>query len=141
MSLKYINRSSAPCHPATGAGSLSDLVTEWQARAANLRRWGAGEPCASAYELAATELQSALCELGDDLLSLREAALVSGYSVDHLGRLIRQGKLANAGRPNAPRVRRGDLPIKASAQLASTTGQRYDPQTDARTLLSRRGER
>ena len=47
-----------------------------------------------------------------ELLTLREAAELSGYTRQHLARLIQQGKLKNYGRPNAPRVRRGDLPIK-----------------------------
>jgi len=50
-----------------------------------------------------------------DALNLREAAEESGYSADHLGRLVREGKIPNAGRPNAPRIRRADLPRKTSA--------------------------
>ncbi len=48
-------------------------------------------------------------------LHLRDAARESGYSADHLGRLVREGKIPNVGRPHAPRIRRGDLPRKASA--------------------------
>src|SRR5437868_1841826 len=42
-------------------------------------------------------------------LTLTEAARRSGNSVGHLGRLIRQGKLPNAGRKFAPKIRAGDL--------------------------------
>jgi len=52
--------------------------------------------------------------LEDSTLNLREAALESGYSADYLGGLVRQGTIPNAGRPNAPRVRRRDLPKKAT---------------------------
>ena len=52
----------------------------------------------------------------NDVLTLTEAARESGYSAGHLGRLIRAGVLPNAGRPNAPRIRRAHLPRKA-AQL------------------------
>jgi hypothetical protein len=48
-------------------------------------------------------------------LTLREAARESGYSVDHLARLVREGTIPNAGRPRAPRISRKDLPRKASS--------------------------
>lgn len=46
------------------------------------------------------------------VLTLTQAERLSGYSRAHLGRLIRDGKIPNAGRPNAPRVRSDDLPRK-----------------------------
>ena len=45
-------------------------------------------------------------------LTLQEAAKESGYGADHLGRLVRDGKIQNAGRRNAPRILRSDLPVK-----------------------------
>jgi hypothetical protein len=57
----------------------------------------------------------ALCAADDDqLLNLRQAAVVSGYSEGYLGRLIRNGKMANEGRTNRPLVRRSALPKKAT---------------------------
>ena len=53
----------------------------------------------------------------NDFLTLTEAASESGYSPDHLGRLVRGGVIRNAGRTNAPKIRRADLPRKATAQL------------------------
>jgi hypothetical protein len=88
------------------------------------------------------ELLAELDRLGDDaaneLLSLQRAAAESGYSADHLGRLLRDGKLANAGRVNSPRIRRGDLPIKARHALAPDAERSYDLDADARSLMSRR---
>ena len=72
------------------------------------------------------------------LLTLREAAARSGYSEEHLGKLIRQGALPNAGRKGSPRVRVGDLPKKPRSTEASGSEARYDPQADARHLASRR---
>jgi hypothetical protein len=46
-------------------------------------------------------------------LTLTEAAHRSGYSREHLGRLVATGTIPNAGRPNAPRIRVADLPRKA----------------------------
>lgn len=52
-------------------------------------------------------------EEGDDLLTLTDAAEECGYSADHLGALVRSGKLANYGRKLAPRVKASELPRKA----------------------------
>ena len=84
---------------------------QWRRRAQFLDDYG--DPnSARLWQLAAAELDEALRTLGEETLSLVEAAEASGYSSDHLGSLVRSGKLTNHGRPNAPRVRRGDLPIK-----------------------------
>lgn len=94
---------------------VADLAATWRAIAAELRRSAAAEGAARALERAAHDLEDALRREADETLSLQEAARVSGYSADHLARLVRQGKIPNAGRRNAPRVRRGDLPHKANA--------------------------
>ena len=75
----------------------------------------------------------------EKVLTLPEAARESGYSVDHLGRMIRQGKLPNAGAPNRPRIRAGDLPRRPNRRLAAAEVGAYDPSADARALLGRRG--
>lgn len=49
-------------------------------------------------------------------LTLTDASALSGYSADHLSRLIREGKLANRGRKGKPLVRRSELPPVATAQ-------------------------
>ena len=62
------------------------------------------------------------------LVRCPEAARRSGYSADHLGRLVRDGKIPNAGRPGAPSIARRGLPRKASApaepRLAETPRRR-----------------
>ena len=45
-------------------------------------------------------LEEALAAENDEVLTLQRAAAESGYSADHLGRLVREGKIPNAGRPN-----------------------------------------
>ena len=83
----------------------------WRGRAGFLDDFG--DPnTARLWNMAAAELDEALEAFGEETLTLVEAAAVSGYTPDHLGSLIRRGKLTNCGRPNAPRVRRADLPIK-----------------------------
>lgn len=89
--------------------ALHELVERWRTDARTLKGWGAlGH--AQALERAATELEAVLTSAADEPLTLRAAARESGFSADHLGRLVRSGVLPNHGRLNAPRIRRGDLP-------------------------------
>ena len=87
------------------------LVCRWREQAGALRRFGADHQ-AAAVEQCAQELEAALAEANDELLSLTAASRECGYSADHLGRLVRRGQLPNHGREHAPRVRRADLPRK-----------------------------
>jgi hypothetical protein len=116
------------------------LPSEWRQRATELRTWAAAESAACALERAADELEQSLQRRSEETLNLKEAAGVSGYTADHLSRLIRGGKLNNAGRPRAPRIRRSDIPQKPS-RVAPAVTSTYDPIADARSLLSRRGGR
>ena len=84
----------------------------WRRQAKALRRYG-GETPAIALESCAAELEATLRDRDETTFSLTEAARESGYSADHLGRLVRHGKIPNAGRPGAPRIARRDLPRKA----------------------------
>jgi hypothetical protein len=74
---------------------------------------------AAAFERAAGELEDAIVRERDELLSLPQAAIESGYSRDNLARQIRAGTLPNAGRRHAPRIRRGDLPRKSGRLTAA----------------------
>ena len=89
----------------------TDLTAQWRDEANTLRRRGASAQ-AVALESCADDLERALRERDNELLNLTEAALLSGYSSEHLGRMVRDGVIPNAGRPNAPRIRHGDLPRK-----------------------------
>jgi hypothetical protein len=74
----------------------------------------------------------------NELLSLTEAAERTGHTADHIGRLVREGKVPNAGRKNAPRVRIRDLVSHRKPKLAPFPSKAYDPDTDARSLRVRR---
>jgi hypothetical protein len=89
--------------------TLLALHRRWRQKAELFRQHG-HEATARAYELCSTELEAVLRQGQDQLLDLQEAARESGYSPDHLGRLLRSGTIPNSGRRNAPRIRRGDLP-------------------------------
>ncbi len=97
------------------SASVEGLPADWRARAKALRRYG-GETPAVAIERCADDLEATIRERDETTLSLVEAARESGYSREHLGRLVRDGKIPNAGRPNAPRIARRHLPRKAPAQ-------------------------
>jgi hypothetical protein len=125
----------------TTAAVIDALVEHWRAEADVFRRYGQ-ESLAGVCELHAREVEAALATAQCEPLTLTEAAAESGFSADHLGRLVREGKLPNAGRSGAPRVRRADLPTKVREKerrpLASSDDGGYDPLTDARSLMSRR---
>lgn len=85
----------------------------WLTRRDELHRLHALVDGATLCDELLAELDAAIRAEGAAVLSLREAARASGYSADHLGRLVRAGLLQNVGRPNAPRIRLVDLPRKA----------------------------
>jgi hypothetical protein len=98
-------------HPTQHKPAPSELPDEWRALAAQQRRLGA-EAQARILDFCADELAAALLRAGDELLTLARAAQESGYSVDHLARMVRQGKIINSGRKSKPLIRRADLPKK-----------------------------
>ena len=91
------------------------LADEWQGHAAFFRQH-ACERLARAYERCALQLIDEFEKRDREALSLQQAARESDYSASHLGRLVSQGKIPNAGRPGAPRIARGDLPSKVVPQ-------------------------
>lgn len=93
----------------------TDLVEEWRRLAGLLREHHAPQS-AIAYERCAEQLEARLEEHGSEPLTLQEASELSGYSSDHLGRLVREGKIPNAGRHGAPRIRRADVPVKPQSR-------------------------
>ncbi len=121
--------------------SLERTLAEIRSKAAELRNSFGDEERARAIEWAASLVERALQEHADERLTLAEASARSGYSQDHLARLIREGRLPNAGRPHAPRIRAADLPTRRSRQnnVVVSKGPRvYDPVADARAIGSRR---
>ena len=119
--------------PRTARPSVEGLPVAWRKQAKTLRRYG-GETPAVVLDRCAADLEATLQELDETTLSLVEAARESGYSADHLGRLVRDGKIPNAGRPGAPRIARRHLPRKCHStgappqpRLARGRGRREVP--------------
>jgi hypothetical protein len=97
------------------------FVEKWASEALLLRRRRALVDGAALLDDVLADFAALTTALADELLSLQQAARESGYSADHLGRLVREGRICNAGRPNSPRVRRRDLPRKPSVLRAAAT--------------------
>ena len=107
---------------------MHDLPAIWRDRASALQPYAAA--AAAAFLTAADELSAALADSEDALLSLEAAARESGYSSDHLGRLVKSSQLTNHGRKHAPKVRRGDLPRKPPGALILAEMRRNERRTD-----------
>ena len=119
----------------TKPASVEGLPADWRKQAKSLRRYG-GETSATAIERCADDLDATLAERDETTLSLVEAARESGYSRDHLGRLVRDGKIPNAGRPNAPRIARRHLPRKAPVQAPLAEEPRPRERSNAQIVQS-----
>lgn len=95
---------------------MDAIVADLRNWAEDLYEWGAEEQ-AKAVQRAASRVETRCEEALDARLTLEEAGGESGYSPDHLGRLVRQGTLPNAGERNAPLIRRRDLPRKPGYEV------------------------
>lgn len=90
------------------------LIEKWRGEATTLRTRYLDERLAAVLSRLADELNDALEQDESEPLTLEQAAHESGYSAEHLGRMVRDHKVPNAGRHHAPRIRRRDLPLKAT---------------------------
>ena len=95
----------------TDALSAADLLVEWRLEADRMATRGFVEP-AQVIRSMADQLSAVLGHEGSAILTLRQASAESGYSADHLRRMVSAGDVENAGRRGAPRIRRSDLPRK-----------------------------
>ncbi len=87
------------------------LSQEFRQLAETLRECGSDQ-IARVWDLAAERLDVWTRKYNEEELTLDQARIESGFSRDHLFRLIHDGKLKNYGEPRSPRVRREDLPRK-----------------------------
>ncbi len=95
------------------ASSCDRLARQWRDEAETLRKRGAVAQ-AVVLESCAEELEAAQREHELEALTLNEASQESGYSYSALQKKVASGELPNMGTKNCPRLRRGDLPRKAS---------------------------
>ncbi len=115
------------------------LRRRWESRRDEYARVGAHVDGARVITEFLSDLDALQRTEGDIELTLAKAATISGYSREHLARLVRAGKIPNAGRAQAPRVRLQDLPRRPK-MLAERGTKAYDADADARSLRGRLGD-
>lgn len=103
-----------------------------RAKAAELREAFGGESVARTLEWAANRVEEALQLAEDRLLSLEEAARHSGYSAEHLARLVRSGRIPDQRPPGS----KGRIFLRAS-DLPMRTPNAHNAHADVHELASR----
>jgi hypothetical protein len=116
---------------------ITEIIARWSAREAEWSRLGASVNGSALAAEVIADLEKIAASDGGDELTLTAASTLSGYSTDHLSRLIREGSIPNAGKKGSPRIRRADLPIRPKG-IAKVNGIAYNALTDARSLGIRR---
>lgn len=117
----------------------AELRSRWQRRRDQFAELGATVNAAKLLDSVLADVDSVFASEAEESLTLREAAQESGYSKDHLARLVRSGVIPNAGRPNAPRIQRSDLPHKAGSLPAAPGRCQFlsaDPEQIARSVVT-----
>lgn len=117
---------------ACAADPVRSCLAEIRAKAGELRQSFGDEPRARALEWAAECVEHALHSAEHQLLSLAEAARLSGYSEEHLARLVRTGRIPDRRPPGS----RGRIYI-AAADLPTRPVQAHTPSADVHELASR----
>ena len=109
-----------------------DLARKWREEALVLEERYLDSRAAELFRLHPRELEEAVQDAEEEVLTIAEAAATSGYSLDHIRHQVAEGKIPNLGVKGSPRVRRGDLPLKPGPR-ERTTGR--DAAATARSIL------
>jgi excisionase family DNA binding protein len=118
--------------------TISDIVARWKARRSEWTRFGIQVEGARLADEVLADLERVLRTSTEEVLSLAEAAYTSGYSADHLRRLVRDGRLPAERRGRRLHFRRRDLPKKPERTVDRLPPAGYDPAADARQVAARR---
>lgn len=102
---------------------LARLPADFRALAEQARDVAAAEGAARAYEKAAAIVEERLQDAALEPLTLEEAEFESGYTKNHLRRLIREGVIPNAARSGEPTILRMHVPRKPGYAVARTPQQ------------------
>jgi hypothetical protein len=112
--------------------TVEEFRAKWRAEAEAMQRRGGLVSGSVLIAEMLIDVETVLTEPLDALISVEEAARASGYSADHLARLVRDGKVPDRRPPGTQGrllFRRGDLPVKP--------GRRHTPHADVHDLASR----
>ena len=85
------------------------LPALWCARAEDLERFAPS--AAQAFRECAQQLTEAQNSI-DEKVTLKQASLIGGYSVDALQKMVAAGRVQNVGRKHKPLIKRLEVPIK-----------------------------
>ena len=97
----------------------ADLPTAFRTIATIVREYTGDEGAATIWERAGEMVEESLRLFGLERLPLRQAALESGYTVDHLRRSIDEGKIPNASTAQGEKsILRMHLPRKPGHGVA-----------------------
>jgi excisionase family DNA binding protein len=125
--------------------AIDKLTSAWKDRAQEFNEHECGDVAAS-YLRAASELETTVARWENAELTVAEAADQTGYTEEHLRRLVRDGKLP-ADRANGARshikIRRADLRTKPNGRPLESDKRNgddtYDPDEDARSIAKHLG--
>lgn len=92
-----------------------DLVVKWERKAAEFQALAANVDAAAMCQLFVADLQALAAESRDDWILIGQAPAFSGYSKQHIRRLIQSGQLPAEGEGRARRVLLRALPRKPAA--------------------------
>lgn len=115
---------------------LRNLADSWEEEAQSFRQRGL-EREARMAESFAKEFRARLREWETESLTVADASDESEYSERRLRELLSKGKVPNAGKAGAPRIRRRDLPAKPGSE-GSTLEVADDSASLAAEALSQR---
>lgn len=94
---------------------LREPIRRWRTDAVRFRELGL-DSAARQAECYADELEQVVTEWELEPLTLEQAEQESGYSYSMLEKGARTGRIRNVGAKGSPRIRRCDLPVKASGR-------------------------
>ncbi len=124
-------------------GDVGALLSRWREEKARYQSVTALVRADYLIEMFLDDLNTLRFSKDVQMLTLTDAADISGYTRQYLSRLIRAGKLRNYGRPRAPRVRPDELPRKPG-HLPETTDPEHVSLTSrgqvVRSVLGRSSE-
>jgi hypothetical protein len=107
--------------------SMAEVFERWAQEVDRLSQFGALIPAAALILTVLTDVRAVLDAEGDELLAIREANALSRKHPATLRQLVATGRLPQAGRLHAPRVRRRDLAnvvgVRGTHYLSSTRRQ------------------
>ena len=110
------------------------LLAQLDRRAVDMEVAG-GEAVGRTARLLIGEMRQFLAEMNGELLTLEQAERESGYSKEHLRKMVAQGLVPNRGRKGKPLIQRSELPRKPKSRAAGD----YDAAADLAQFIAAKG--